>query len=83
MGSNAALMCARVIDNTFDVLSVQLLALLEAIDCLGKAENLSPKPKYFYSELRKVCGKIEEDLPKFRDLAAIKTYLKENNPEVI
>lgn len=83
MGSNAALMAADVIENTFDVLSIQTLALLEAIDCLSKSEDLSASPKHFYKEIRKVCAKIEEDLPKFRDLAAIKTYLKENNPEVI
>lgn len=83
MGSNAALMAARVIENSFEVLAVEVLALTEVTDYLKKADKLSAKAQSFYKGVRKVCGKIEEDLPKFKDLAEIKKYLKQNNPEVI
>ena len=83
MGSNAALMAARVIENTFEVLAVQVMALAEAIDYLGKAEKLSAKPRELHAGVRKACGKIESDLPRFKELAEIKKYLKQNNPEVI
>jgi histidine ammonia-lyase len=83
MGSNAALMTARVIENTFEVLSVHALAIVEAIDCLGKADKLSDKPKQFYQGMRNISGRIDKDIPAFRQLRSIKEYLKSNNPEVI
>ncbi len=83
MGSNAALMTARVIENTFEVLAVEVLALMEAIDCLKKGEQLSPKPKQFYKDIRAFSNKIENDLPRFKDLKNIKEYLLANNPEVL
>ena len=83
MGSNAALMAARVIENTFEVLAVHTLAVVEAIDCLDKAEKVSEKSKQFYSGVRKVSAKIDSDVASFKKLRDIKAYLKSNNPEVI
>ena len=83
MGSNAALMTAHVIENTFDVLAVEVLALVEAIDCLGKAEQLSSKPTELYKGIRNICSKIDEDLPRYKDLASVKSYLKSHNPHIL
>lgn len=83
MGSNAALMAARVIENTFEVLSIHALAIAEAIDSLKLDKHLSPKAKQFYTELRKVASPITVDTPQFKTLAAIKNYLKESAIEVI
>jgi histidine ammonia-lyase len=83
MGSNAALMAARVIENTFEVLSVQSLALVDAVDALDKQGKLSPQLKEFYSGIRKATGAPEVDAPRFKELGRIKDYLKTNNPRVI
>ncbi len=83
MGSNAALMAARVIENTFEVLSVHTLAVVEAIDCLDKADKLSVKAKGLYKGVRAVSSKIDADVASFKKLRSIKEFLKSNNPEVI
>ena len=83
MGSNAALMSSRVINNTFEVLAVEMLALAEAVDCLGMADRLSQSPKQLYSDIRSLCNKIDTDLPRYKDLAALTVYLKNNNPNII
>lgn len=83
MGSNAALMAGRVVENTFEVLSVHTLAIVEAIDCLGKSEQLSPKIQEFYKGIRSVSVKIEADVASYQKLRSIKAYLKANNPEII
>lgn len=83
MGSNAALMAARVIENTFEVLAVQALALADAVDALNKQDKLSIKLKDAYDGIRKATGKAEVDMPRFKELARIKDYLKANNPKVI
>src|SRR5688500_13109392 len=41
MGCNAAQMCARVIENSFEVLSVHALAIIQAIDHKSYKERLS------------------------------------------
>jgi histidine ammonia-lyase len=83
MGSNAALMTARVIENTFEVLAVHTLATVEAIDCLNKAGKISSKSKELYQGVRKVSAKIESDVASFKKLRSIKEYLKANDPEVL
>ena len=82
MGTNAALMTARVIDNTYEILAVEILAVAEAIDYLVKADNLSEKPRKLYVDIRKICTKIDSDLPKFKELAGVKNYLENNEPNI-
>ncbi|MCW5907993.1 MAG: aromatic amino acid lyase [Chitinophagales bacterium] len=83
MGSNAALIAARVMDNTFEVLAVEALALAQAADCLNKADKLSPKPKEFYQAVRNLSSKIDGDSPRYKEVQAVATFLKGNNPNVI
>jgi histidine ammonia-lyase len=76
MGSNAAWMCARVIDNTYDVLSIHALAVVEAIDCLGLAGQMSPQIATLHKQIRTVATPITQDSPKYPELAAIKALLQ-------
>ena len=83
MGSNAALMTARVIDNSFEVLSVHALAIAEAIDSLDMSEKLSAKPKEFYKGIRNLTERIHIDEAKFKALKDVCVYLKSSSPEVL
>lgn len=83
MGTNAALIAARVIDNTFEVLAVQAMALMQAVDCLDKADKLSAKPKEFYRQVREYSAKIDGDTPRYAEVQAVAGFLKANNPQVI
>ena len=83
MGSNAALMCARVADNSYDVLAIHSMAVAQAIDCLGVAERLSSKIEEFYTGLRQVSKKIASDEAKYAELAAIKAYLEDKQFDVV
>jgi histidine ammonia-lyase len=81
MGSNAALLCARVIDNTFEVLAIHSMAVVEAIETLGVADKLSPKVETFYNQFRQVAKPIGNDEPKYSDLAKIKLLLQDTDVE--
>jgi len=81
MGSNAALLTARVIENTFEVLAIEALALVEAIDCLDKADKLSAEPKALYAAIRKLAPKMHADEPQYKVLVKIKELLKNNDIE--
>ena len=77
MGCNAAQMTRKVIDNSFEVLSIQLMTVLQAIDYLECAEKLSPQTRAVYDEMRAIFPKFIEDSPKYRDIERIKLHLQE------
>lgn len=75
MGCNAALMTRKVIDNAFDVLAVQTLAVAQAIDFLKCQPRLCPFSHNFYENVRAIVGPIVEDKPRYNDIQAIRKYL--------
>ncbi len=80
MGANAALIAKRVIDNTYEVLAIELITILQAVDFLEKADGLAHHSKKIYFELRKIVPKFEFDYPIFKDLERLKKFLKSNEP---
>ncbi|HYG02537.1 MAG TPA: aromatic amino acid ammonia-lyase [Chryseosolibacter sp.] len=75
MGCNAALLTRRVIQNSFDVLAVQLIALAQAIDFLKYQPRLSSFTLKIYEEVRALSPVILEDQPRHEDIKKISTYL--------
>ncbi len=63
MGCNAALMTKKIIDNSFEVLTIQAITILQAIDYLKCQEKLSPATHRVYSSIRKIFPKFVEDSP--------------------
>jgi histidine ammonia-lyase len=79
MGCNAAQMTRKVIDNSFEVLSIQLMTVLQAIDYLECAAKLSPQTRAVYDEMRAIFPKFIEDSPKYRDIERIKLHLENSD----
>lgn len=75
MGSNAALLTKKVIDNSFTVLSIQAMSILQAIDYLNCEDKLSSITKNAYQSLRKIFPTFVEDAVKYKSLKAIKEFL--------
>jgi len=82
MGCNAALMTKKVIDNTFEVLTIQTMTVLQAIDYLDCLPRLSPATSTIFTELRKIFSKFVEDKPKYKDMERIRNYLEKFDPIV-
>ncbi len=79
MGTNAALMAMKVIDNSFEVLAIELISLMQAVDYLGYAEKMSPITKTAYATLRKIVPVFKEDSPKYKDIRRISNYIQAND----
>ncbi len=75
MGCNAALMTRRVIDNSFDVLAVQALALAQAIDYLKCQPRMCAFTHKFFDDVRAIVPPIIEDKPRYDDIQMIRKYL--------
>jgi histidine ammonia-lyase len=78
MGTNAALITKKVIDNSFEVLAIQMMTVLQAIDFLECVPMLSAATLAVYNNVRKIFPKFIGDTPKYKDLERIKKYLEES-----
>ena len=76
MGTNSAELCAQVIDNCYQVLSILYLAMAQAVDCLGIQDQLAPATKAQYDAIRAITPTIVEDTPFYEDLARIEQALR-------
>jgi histidine ammonia-lyase len=82
MGCNAALMTKKVIENSFEVLSIQMMTVLQAIDYLECVPRLSTETLNIYTTIRKIFPKFIEDKPKYKDLEKIKKYFEQSDPVI-
>jgi len=82
MGTNSALMTKRVIDNAYQVLAVELIALLQAVDYLKVENKLSSYTSKIYGTLRKLVPVFVEDTTKYEEIKAVSEYMFNNKPEL-
>lgn len=77
MGANSAWLTKRVIDNTFEVLTIHLMSLCQAVDHLQCAEHMSSKTRALYDGIRSVFPVFTDDVPKYKAIRDITQYLKD------
>lgn len=78
MGANAANTTKRVIDNAFEVLSVELVTVIQALRYLNYEESLSGKTKEKLEILNKIIPEIKEDFPLSATLEKVKNFIRDN-----
>lgn len=79
MGTNAALMCERVIENTYEVLAVELSALLQAIGIKNISSKLSPASKWLFENGREIFPFFKEDFSASQHLQKLKGWLMDTD----
>lgn len=82
MGTNSALIARKVIDNSYQVLAVQFMSLLQAIDYAKCQDKMAPFTQKIYKQLREVFPVFIEDTTKHKDLAKVRDYLMNNFVEI-
>jgi histidine ammonia-lyase len=82
MGSNAALLAKKVIDNTYEVLAIQAMAIAQAIDYLECQGKLAPLTSSVYENIRKIFPKFVEDQPKYKELEKLRHMLEQVQPAI-
>ena len=76
MGSNAALIAARVINNSFEVMAIELISLVQAIDYLGISSKLSSASQAVYSDVRKLVPVFKNDEIMYERTKRVRDFLK-------
>ncbi|MBK6983284.1 MAG: aromatic amino acid lyase [Bacteroidetes bacterium] len=83
MGANASLICKKVILNSYEVLAIEWMTILQAIDYLKMQDKLSSKSKDAYEKLRKIFPCFVEDTTKYKDVKAVRDYIFYNHIEIL
>jgi histidine ammonia-lyase len=81
MGTNAALIAKKIIDNSYQVLAIEMISILQAIDYLEIKDKLSSYSLSKYLDLRQIVPKFTEDTIKYKDIQNIIQYITENKPQ--
>ena len=76
MGTNAALITKRVIENSFQVLAIEAVAMVQAVDYLQIADLLSVKTRQLYDRVRRIVPLFVEDNPLYRAIEELVEELK-------
>ena len=76
MGTNAALITKRVIENSFQVLAIEAVAMVQAVDYLQIADLLSVKTRELYDRVRRVVPLFVEDNPLYGAIEELVEELK-------
>ncbi len=82
MGTNAALLTKKVIDNTYQILAIEMMAIVQAFDYLKIVEKTSPRSQKIYADIRKLSPAFVSDSPRSKELTAIKDYLAANEIQI-
>lgn len=76
MGTNSASIARKVIDNSFQVMAIEMIALVQAVDCLKISDSLSQKSRELYDQIRAIVPAFVEDTTKYNEIKSVIEYLK-------
>ena len=83
MGTNSALIAKMVVENSYQVMAIHFMGIVQAIDYLNIQQKLSPRSLEIYHEIRAFFPKFTEDTPKYKEIETMIKYLKTKNLNIL
>ncbi|RPD98577.1 aromatic amino acid lyase [Aureibaculum marinum] len=77
MGTNAALMTKKVIENAYEVVAIELITIVQAIEYLKFQDKISSTTKILFDAIRNLVPAFKDDLVMYPYVGAVKKYLME------
>ena len=75
MGTNAALITKKVIENAFEVVAIEMITVVQAIEYLGVKDKVSSKTKKMYDAVRNIVPPFKEDEVMYPYVNEVKSYI--------
>lgn len=75
MGTNAALIAKKVIENAFEVVAIELITIIQAIEYLKVQDQVSSETKKMYDEIRALVPIFKEDVVMYPYVNKVKEFL--------
>ena len=78
MGTNAALMTKKVIENGYEVVAIELITIIQAIEYLKVQDKVSLNTKKMYDEIRNLVPIFTEDVIMYPYVNKVKEFIMNN-----
>ena len=75
MGTNAAVIASKVIENAYEVLAIELITIVQAIDALNYKNEISSVTRKMYDDIRAIVPEFKEDQIMYPIVQKVKDYL--------
>ncbi|WP_339713570.1 aromatic amino acid ammonia-lyase [uncultured Kriegella sp.] len=75
MGTNAALITKKVIENGFEVMAIHLITIVQAIEFLKVQDKVSSKTKSMYDAIRMIVPPFDKDVVMYPYVNKVKNYI--------
>lgn len=75
MGTNAALITKKVIENAFEVVAIETITIVQAIDYLKIQDQVSSETKKLYYQIRQIVPIFTEDMVMYPYVKKVKEYI--------
>ena len=75
MGTNAALITKKVIENAFEVVAIELITVIQAIEYLGVQDKISTNTSELYNQIRAIVPVFKEDVIMYPYVNNVKEFL--------
>lgn len=77
MGTNSALITKQVIENSFEVLAIHFIAILQAFEFINAKDKMSSITRKCYEKLREIVPPFVNDTTKYQETKRMKKFLTE------
>lgn len=77
MGTNAALITKKVIENAFEVVAIELITIVQALEYLELQDEVSSETKKLYEQIRAIVPVFKEDIVMYPYVNQVKKFLME------
>lgn len=78
MGTNSAVIAAKVIENAFEVLAIELITIVQAIDYLDQKDKVSSVTRKMYDNVRAIIPEFKRDPVMYPFVQKVKDHLINN-----
>jgi histidine ammonia-lyase len=78
MGTNSAVIASKVIENAFEVLAIEMITIVQAIDYLGQKDQVSSVTRKMYDDVRQIIPIFKEDQVMYPFVQKVKDHLINN-----
>lgn len=75
MGTNAALITKKVIENAFEVVAIEMITIIQAIEYLSAKDKVSSKTRKMYEDIRNIVPIFKEDVVMYPYVNQVKDFL--------
>ncbi|AUP79607.1 HAL/PAL/TAL family ammonia-lyase [Flavivirga eckloniae] len=83
MGTNAALITKKVIENAFEVVAIEMITIVQAIEYLKKQDEISTKTKRMYDVVRNLVPIFTEDIVMYPYVNKVKDFIMNHENNIV